>query len=198
MFKQKKSIICVCEGPSERAYIQELNRFFEEEEIALHIIPKPSKGGQYSLVRKMYRSTLKNNPRLPICIWVDWDRYKRNDSGDLDNYQNKPSDIPDFWFTYMNFEDFLSMHLETEDVNRWWVSCNGRNHFSSPSHSSEYIPEFIKFLGDQYNKGEIPIAVNASSLENLKKHQEDPSIPFACDFAAEVFRLMEMAHSSSE
>lgn len=95
----------------------------------------------------------------------------------MDNYQNKPSSIPNFLFSYMNFEDFLSMHLEQDKVNRWWVLCNGRNHFNSPSHSSEYISEFEEFIGE-YRKGDMPIDFDCHSLDNLKINQENESIPF--------------------
>lgn len=36
MYIQNRNIIIVCEGPSEKAYIQELNRYLEEEDIPLH------------------------------------------------------------------------------------------------------------------------------------------------------------------
>jgi hypothetical protein len=191
MSRLKKPILCICEGASEKAYLQELNRYFDEEEIPLYCIPKPSNGGQYIRVRNTYRAVRKANPKSTILIWVDWDRYKRNDEKDMDNYQKKPSDIPNFLFSVMNFEDFLSMHLEREDLNRWWISCTSRNHFNSPSHSREYLHEFECLLGIHYVKGEVPICITMRSLENLRMHQEESSIPFKCDFAEELFRLIK-------
>ena len=35
MYIQNQNIIIVCEGASEKAYIQELNRYLEEEDIPL-------------------------------------------------------------------------------------------------------------------------------------------------------------------
>ena len=55
MYVQNRNIIIVCEGASEKAYIQELNRYLEEEDIPLHFIPRPSNGGQFSPVVKKYR-----------------------------------------------------------------------------------------------------------------------------------------------
>jgi hypothetical protein len=102
MYIQNRNIIIVCEGPSEKAYIQELNRYLEEEDIPLHFIPRSSNGGQYSPVVKKYREVRKDNRTARIRIWVDWDRYRRNDNADMDNYRKKSNDIPDFLFSYMN------------------------------------------------------------------------------------------------
>lgn len=57
MYVQNRNIIVVCEGASEKAYIQELNRYLEEEDIPLHFIPRPSNGGQYASVVKKYKSS---------------------------------------------------------------------------------------------------------------------------------------------
>ena len=63
----------MCEGASEKAYIQELNRYLQEEEdIPLHFIPRPSNGGQYSFVVKKYKEVRKDNRIGEILIWVDW------------------------------------------------------------------------------------------------------------------------------
>lgn len=150
MYTRNQNIIIVCEGASEKAYIQELNRYLEEEDIPLHFIPRPSNGGQYSPVVKKYREVRKDNRTARILIWVDWDRYLRNDNADMDNYLKKPSDIPDFHFSYMNFEDFLSMHHEQSKMQKWWTSCVSRNHFTTPSHSNDYLPAFNDFIGGRY------------------------------------------------
>lgn len=191
MYIQNRNIIIVCEGPSEKAYIQELNRYLEQEDIPLHFIPWPSNGGQYAPVVKKYREVRKDNRTAKILIWVDWDRYLRNDNADMDNYRNKSNDIPDFLFSYMNFEDFLSMHLNRDKMENWWISCNSRHHFDTPSHSKEYLPAFKLFIGTMYEKGEMPIPIDCQSLENLRTHQNDVSVPFKCDFARELFRLMD-------
>lgn len=193
MYIQNRNIIIVCEGPSEKAYIQELNRYLEEEDIPLHFIPRSSNGGQYSPVVKKYREVRKDNRTTRILIWVDWDRYRRNDNADMDNYRKKSNDIPDFLFSYMNFEDVLSMHLDRGKMEKWWTSCNGRHHFDTPSHSNEYMPAFRMFIGETYEKGEMPIAIDCHSLENLRAHQNDPSVPFKCDFSKELFQLIDVA-----
>ena len=144
------------------------------------------------MIRK-YKEIRKNNSRRTsrILIWVDWDRYKRSSNSDWDNYQRKSDDIPDFLFSYMNFEDFLSMHCGRSDMQKWWTSCVGREHFTIPSHSSEYMPAFIDFIGGNYAKGDIPIDIDSRSLGNLRARQQDHSVPFKCDFAEELFFLMD-------
>jgi len=191
MHVQNTPIIVVCEGASERAYIQELNRYLEEEEIPLNVIPRPSNGGLYTLVVKKYREVRKNNRSTRIIIWVDWDRYQRNDNRDMDNYQSKPDDIPNFLFSYQNFEDFLCMHYDQSEMKKWWTSCISRDHFTTPSHGKEYIPAFNTFIGRTYSKGEMPIHIDCHSLNNLRIHQRDTSVPFSCDFAEELFTLID-------
>ena len=191
MYVQNKTIIVVCEGASEKAYIQELNRYIEEQDIPLHFIPRPSNGGQYAHVIRKFREERKNNNTYRILVWVDLDRYKRNDRSDMDNYRKKSNDIPDFHFTHMNFEDFLSMHRDRSEMERWWTLCVSRGHFTTPSHSSEYMPAFTTFIGGRYSKGDMPIAIDCHSLNNLRIHQNDASVPFKCDFAAELFGLID-------
>lgn len=191
MYVQNKNIIIVCEGASEKAYIQELNRYLEEKDIPLHFIPRPSNGGQYISVVKKYREVRKDNRTTKILIWVDWDRYQRNDNSDMNNYRSKPNDIPEFLFSHQNFEDFLSMHCDLSETQRWLTSCVSRNHFTNPSHSNEYIPAFTTFIGGRYSKGAMPINIDCHSLENLRMHQNDTSVPFKCDFAEELFRLLD-------
>ena len=188
MFVPNKIIVVVCEGASEKAYLQELNRYFDEEAIPLSFIPKSADGGDYAKVARKYREVRKANHKEEIIIWVDWDIYQRNDRKNLDNYHRKPADIPDFLFSYKNFEDFLSMHFDRAEMDKWMSSCIGRNHFDTPSHSSEYLEDFITFIGKSYTKGEMPIDITFHALENLKRHQKDESILIKCDFAEKLFQ----------
>jgi hypothetical protein len=68
VYIRNQNIIIVCEGASEKAYIQELTRYLEEEDIPLHFIPRPSNGGQYSPVVKKYREVRKENRTTKILI----------------------------------------------------------------------------------------------------------------------------------
>jgi hypothetical protein len=78
-------------------------------------------------------------------------------------------------------------------MNIWIASCVGRNHFVTPSHSIEYITDFITFIGGCYKKGDMPIEITCQSLNNLKTHQNDLSVPFKCDFAKVLFELIDVA-----
>jgi hypothetical protein len=91
----------------------------------------------------------------------------------------------------MNFEDFLSMHHDRSQMQRWWTSCVSRDHFTTPSHSNEYMPAFKAFIGGDYAKGDMPLAIKCNLLENLRTHQNDSSVPFKCDFAKELFTLID-------
>jgi len=190
VYVQNKIIIIVCEGASEKAYIQELNRYLEEEDIPLHFIPRPSNGGQYTPVVRKYKEVRRGNRATEIFIWVDYDRYQRNDNSDMDNYRSKPDDIPNFLFSYENFEDFLCMHCDRSEMERWWTFCIGRDHFNTPSHSNEYMPAFRAFIGENYEKGDMPININYHSLNNLQIHQNDLTVPFKCDFAEKLINLI--------
>jgi hypothetical protein len=91
----------------------------------------------------------------------------------------------------MNFEDFLSMHCDRLEMQRWWTSCVSRDHFIIPSHNNEYLPTFKTFIGGNYTKGDMPLTINRYLLENLRTHQEDTSVPFKCDFAGKLFELID-------
>lgn len=185
-----KVIIVICEGPSERAYIQELNRYLKENDILIRFIPKSSDGGQFSKVIKKYKEVKKDNPRESIAIWVDKDRYLRNDSKDMDNYKKKPSSIPDFLFTSMNYEDFLIIHMEDQVLNKWLSFCVSKSHFISPLHSKDYLEEYKKIM-KSYSKGDFPIELNDSSLQLLKMRQNDSKLSFKCDFAKMFLELID-------
>jgi hypothetical protein len=183
-------ILVICEGASEKAYIQELNRYFREKEIFYNFVPKPSDGGAYSKVVKKFRQVRTENRHAKIIIWVDFDLYMRNEKGDMDRYSSKPQDIPDFSFSRMNFEDFLSLHFEKPTLDNWIVTCTGSNHFTIPMHSVEYVPLFEVFLDIPYNKGKIPFSFSDSLVSNLRKNIEDRNVPFKCDFATYFLGLI--------
>ena len=49
---------------------------------------------------------------------------KRNDNKNQDQYLKKPRNIPNFYFSYMNFEDFLALHNK-EWAEKWKEICSG-------------------------------------------------------------------------
>ena len=104
---QYHCIIVVCEGSSEFAYIQELNRLMREMECSVVFRPIAVGSGFYAAVQSKYREIKRANPRGDICIWVDADIYIRNERNCNDAYRRRPAGVPAFLFSRQNFEDFL-------------------------------------------------------------------------------------------
>ncbi len=183
-YKRKIPYIIICEGQSEYAYLQELNRFLRNIDFSITFIPKIIGTGHCNDAISKYKQIKKDSPRSShIYIWVDKDTYMRNNCNYGDNYQKKSSNIPNFLFSYYNFEDFLVMHLEEKDVLLWQNICQNHNHFTNPIHS-EQIESLIKqniFSG--YKKGKIPFIITQKHIDNLLQHQENHDIKFKCDFA---------------
>lgn len=186
----KKVVIIVCEGNSEYAYIQELNRYLDDNDYPFIFAPKIIGCGHYQLATKKYNAVRRENPRTAnIQIWVDKDTYIRNDTGDKDNYRNKPAKIPDFLFSHNNFEDFLTMHLQKEQVETWHNICANNNHFANPMHAETYEPLYTQHILSSYKKGEMPFEINDDMIGSLLNNQEDQNLNFKCDFAI-LFKVL--------
>lgn len=150
--------IIICEGESEWAYLQRLQSFLEEQplefgafEPALKFFsPKRiiARSGTFGNLKKRYTLTRNDDRKTPIQIWADFDLYHRNDKHCADHYASKAAGIPDFLFSYHNFEDFFALHAE-EDKFQEWVKFGEGGHFTTPLHSREYLPE-IKRIFPEY------------------------------------------------
>ncbi len=194
-----KIILVVCEGNSERAYLQELNRFLRESEIPLVFNVEVSAGGDYRLVDLCFRRCRKGNRTMDIVVWVDDDIYKRNDKGNRDNYARRPKGIPAFKFNYENFEDFLVVHLPDDRVESWQEICNHERHFTSPMHANEYVPLLLKnSILPGYKKWTFSecLVIDQGSLDNLERHNTDAAISFNSDFATFIIEAIEKAKQS--
>ena len=177
----KTRILVVCEGSSEEAYIQELNRYLGENDIDIAFTAYPANTGEYTKVIRKYKQTYIDNKRTKIIIWIDKDRYIRNDGNCKTNYTNKSKNIPDFLFSYMNFEDIISMH-DAQNCMLWQNICSTKSHFSTPLHEREYIKDFITIY-PRYSKGSIPFKISSTTLNVFFRNQNNNSIKFKCDFA---------------
>jgi len=177
----KKVYFVLCEGASERAYLQELNRFFNKENYPFTLVPKSLGGGAYRRVVKKYKIEKKEHAKQPVLIWIDKDMYQRNDNRNWELYRNKPKDIPDFYFSYMNFEDFLSLH-HPEWSKKWQKICLKRNHFQHPMYEREYLPLWLNNIYSDYKKGELPFHIDSEALNCLFDNISDEADPehFAC------------------
>jgi len=172
-----KRITVVCEGRSEYVYLKNLQRFLETQsddwDFPLQVFPDnraETNGGDYRIVVSNYKDQRRGNRRAQIEVWVDYDLYVRNDRENMTKYQAKPPGIPDFKFSFHNFEDFLVMHMEDETVERWRSIFGQAGHFKTPLHSCDYIP-LLRTLIPEYKKGELSVDITAESLKRLKRNQ---------------------------
>ena len=182
----KEMTIILCEGESEIAYIQELNRYLRENECDFIFIPKLIGSGFFTDVHKKHKEERKKNLRTPIKIFLDDDIYVRNegkreqDNGSL--FAN--SEYKDeFMFNTHNFEDFLMLHYDDDTLGQWLTKCTETNHRSVPMHSVQYMP-LVKGLFPNYEKGELLFSpIDQEKLDNLFRHNEDESIFIKSTFA---------------
>ena len=159
--------IIVCEGESEYAYLQRLGSFLNAQPLPDGTFETPirfigptravAKTGSFRTIKRAFNKTRKENKRAPsIQIWADFDLYHRNDRDCAGGYAAKTSGIPDFLFSFHNFEDFLALHWSGAQLAEWlrYGSPAGRNHFAAPLHSKNYEPE-IERIFPGYRKGTL-------------------------------------------
>lgn len=181
-YSQQKTIYVICEGQSEYAYIQKLRNFLNDKGIQLDFLPYKATNGTFTNLKKCYSDKKKNNNKAfgknEVIFFADWDMFFRDKHNQANNtktnnftqYQEEKEKLPNFYFSYHNFEDFISLHLQFEQAADWCKICVNRDHFNSPMHSKIYEPLF-KQLVIGYTKGELPPNfVFKTGLENLKAH----------------------------
>lgn len=173
--------IIVCEGESEWAYLQRLQSFLEDQPLAegdfetplLFIAPERVivKGGSSGKLQSRYREMRRENRIPSIQIWTDFDLYHRNDNHCAERCAAKPNGIPDFLFSFHNFEDFFALHSSGERFETW-LEFGNRGHFATPLHADGYLSE-IKAIFPDYDKGSLPADfISWDSLQNLKQNKE--------------------------
>ena len=171
----KRITIC-CEGKSEQAYIQQLNAFIESRDAdhfapSLIFHPIPVGCGKFTPVRQAIQNEHKKNPKQNLCAWVDYDLYHpRREESERQNYLSRSQGVPDFHFSFYNFEDFLILHYPLATLQEWALRLGNTGHFTQPLYDDEYKPHFKAILPD-YEKGSLPAQfVNADTLGNLKRN----------------------------
>lgn len=178
--------IILCEGESEVAYIQVLNRYLRENEYNFKFIPRLIGSGFFTDVHKKHKEERKSNPRTPIKIFLDDDIYVRNeDQREQDNSLKLASSSykDEFLFNTHNFEDFLMLHYDDDTLGQWLTKYTETNHRSVPMHSVQYMP-LVKGLFPNYEKGELLFSpIDQEKLDNLFRHNEDESIFIKSTFA---------------
>ena len=198
-----KNIIVICEGASEATYLQRLNSFLANQpypdewyDVPIRFVIKPSKEGvgtgAYKRVEQALRKEIKANPTFEKWVWVDADLYVRNDKGARDGYLKRPQTIPSFFFSVLNFEDFLALHLDDDKFAAWIQIMSSAGHFRTPLHSDDYETLFKQIL-PHYRKAELPVDfITLESLGNLKRHLsqmptiDNHGLPIDRTFAAAI------------
>lgn len=184
--------LIVCEGESEWTYLQRLQSFLDREGVPPGAFETPlrfigpehamAKNGSFGRLVSTFNRTRSANRRHSIQVWADFDLYHRNDNHCATHYAAKPDGIPDFLFSFHNFEDFYALHFAGDALAEWlkFGGRSGLHHFTTPLHSDGYLPE-IKRIFPGYKKNDLPADfVTLASLRNLKTnltHQPSSSNP---------------------
>ena len=172
--------VIICEGESEWAYLQRFQSFLDRQALpekgylSPFILINPygaiAKSGRYGTLERKFKDYRKHNRNVSIKVWADFDLYHRNDNSCSDQYRRKTAGIPDFHFSFHNFEDFFALHYDGEKFAEW-LRFGADRHFNSPRHSRDYLPDFRKIF-PTYAKGDLPADfVNWDSLYNLKHNR---------------------------
>jgi hypothetical protein len=132
----------------------------------------------------------KINRLMQLASIVDADIYIRNEAFNSDSgkfngteYMNRISDIPVFFFSYHNFEDFLALHYDGETFQEWKrcvlmapTESSSLPHHDSPLPRSEYAPLFQKVFPRYSKKKKVPFDLSVERLSNLRRNLKDPDV----------------------
>ena len=168
--------IFVCEGSSERTYLLRLQSFLEKlpatnddacpRLMFLSAERHIAGSGYFGNLKAKYALAHRENRNSSIQIWTDFDLYHRNDGKSSELYANKQG-LPDFLFSFHNFEDFIALHTSGDEL-REWLSLGNEGYFENPAPSTEHS-ELIKKMVKGYKKGSLPADfVTKERLMNLK------------------------------
>ena len=193
----KKPYLIICEGDSEFAYIQELNRFLNEQGFPIVFIAHNAGGGGFKILRQVCRA-LKTRRNGRTFIMADKDIYHRDDNGNGSMYEKEKDTVPPFLFQTWNFEDFLLMHCPAGVISVWRVEAERSGHKAVPLHGSDYMPIFSVFCEDNktalnfmfpYEKGDIPFTLTKQHIDQLLTNNTQDSFPHS-EFAEMIAALM--------
>lgn len=190
-----KCVYVVCEGKSEKAYLQELNKILSERGITLSFVIETAGNGHFCHLKATWMRLCKR-ARKPackddFCFWADWDLFHRNYKKCLDLYNKEKEKLPSFFFNYHNFEDFISLQLSEDKSLSWCITCNGKGHFREPLYSEEYEPLFISLVPG-YKKGKLPIELDVvEGVKRLKERAGDRRFLQKSEFADFLLKELE-------
>jgi hypothetical protein len=183
----KKPYLLICEGDSEFAYVQELNRFLAKRGVPVVFLPHNAGGGGFGTVRRACRK-LKTKRDGRTFVVADRDIYFRNDNGNGTAYERGKHLVPPFLFQTWNFEDFLLMHFPPALLVTWREEALRAGHSSNPLHRRDYMPLFTAFCSQHndvlkfsapYEKGDMPFELHPLHLERLVANNGTSVFPFS-------------------
>ena len=204
----EKKVIIVCEGKNDVSYLNALQRFVENDiplppgqiDPFLRFIPFPELEGtctgQYDKIVVAYRSATELFAPTSVEVWVDADIYIRNEMFNSDanksngtEYLNRPADVPIFFFSYHNFEDFVALHYDEKTFQAWksnvlFVTSGAEelSHHDSPLTRTEYAPLFQKVFPHYSKKKRMPFELSTERLANLRRNLKDPDVQTMAQF----------------
>lgn len=203
MAKTLKIYHIICEGSSEVAYLNELNKYIRSFGFGEHFSIKtynlngvfPYGKSPYKHVKNEYDKAIKNKQEADeVFVWLDNDVFKR---GELlkDALQQKLKGFSGMKYNYENFEDFLVMHLLDKQVQDWHEICVKERHFDIPMFG-EKVGKLITSIIPGYAKGSLSqaIQINGEFLNRLYKNQENSKIKFTSDFVDVIKQLVKIAN----
>lgn len=170
----------ICEGKSERAYMQELNRFLREQRIPLTFKAFDAHGGNPSCIRAALRHVImQRRGRGRVFAMLDADIYWR----DNEHLSSLPDNII-YLFNMWCFEDFLALHYDREMVEKWHESCVAEGHAEEPQHGPQVAARTRNILCHGYKKGRLPrhFSVSWETLYNLISNNGHHGRYLASDF----------------
>lgn len=186
--ESKKTYLIICEGASEYAYIQELNRYLNARRSRLVFVARNAGGGGFKSLRQLCRA-MKTKANGRTFILADRDIYFRNDDDNGTQYEREKEIMPPFLFQSWNFEDFLLLHFPDEVVSAWREACARSGHLSQPLHSEQFGLTYAAFCDQHtdelafqlpYEKGDMPFSIKGRHMRCLLKNRN-------CDFPRSDF-----------
>ena len=184
----------ICEGKSESDYLNIVNRYFRENSIDKQIIIKTLTGNTDIKNLKNYIKEFSKSKPDAIYVWLDKDiLYNDKQKNIITNIEiinkNRKQANIDIKYSYMNFEDFLSMHFEKECKDLQNI-LEKKQHFTKPLNSEEYLKIF-KEIFKEYKKGDLQKILKEITSNNIlmvKTNQNDNKCKFKCDIIELLFK----------
>jgi hypothetical protein len=167
-------IIC-CEGSSEFNYLARINRLLHRPECGAVCSPLNMNQGDFTAVKNFLKRLKKEAKTREILIWVDKDIYVRNTGHCYDNYCKKSEDIPDFFFSIMNFEDFMMLHLDANTLTSYERALQKKKHFDTPLDSVSQLSILDSHVKN-YRKGDLPFDLDRAHLEAMFRNRKNTNI----------------------